>query len=203
MRVPHINVALAALSATLLGAGLLYLVGRSHLEIPAASRAGSPRDCAPCHADLFRKYAQVGMARSFRSLANSKEEEPPAGRYYHALSGRQYEVSWSAKRLVQSRYESDRKEGRSGVFELEATHEIGSGNHARTYFHRTDAGEFIQLPLTWYAQEKRWALSPGFDTPAPPDFTRRADDSCLFCHNAYPKSGGALAEKNKYYLVGQ
>jgi hypothetical protein len=103
MRVPRINVALAALSAALLAAGLLYRIGRSHLEIPAAARAGTLRDCAPCHADLFRKYAQVGMARSFRSLANSKEEEPPASRYYHALSGRQYEVRWSAKRLVRPR----------------------------------------------------------------------------------------------------
>jgi tetratricopeptide (TPR) repeat protein len=134
------------------------------------------------------------MKRSFRSLANSKEEDPPAGRYFHARSRRQYEVSRSANRVVQRRYESDGKQTRSNVFELEATHVIGSGNHARTYFHRTDAGEFIQLPLTWYAQEKRWELSPGFDTPAPPDFTRRADDSCLFCHNGYPKSGGALAE---------
>jgi len=53
--------------------------------------------------------------------------------------------------------------------------------------------ELIELPLTWYAQEKRWYLSPGFDRRTPPDFTRRADDSCLFCHNGYPRDG-ALAQ---------
>jgi predicted CXXCH cytochrome family protein len=178
----------------LVGAGLLYRMGRSHNALPAPSPAANPPDCALCHADLFRKYAQVGMARSFRSLANSKQEEPPAGRYYHARSGRQYEVGRSGNRIVQSRYELNAEQGRLNAFELDATHVIGSGNHARTYFHRTDAGEFIQLPLTWYEQEKRWAVSPGFDTAAPPDFTRRADESCLFCHNAFPGKGGALGE---------
>jgi predicted CXXCH cytochrome family protein len=183
------RVALVALPVIVVG-GVLYRAGRSHPPPPAPSQAGKTRDCAFCHADLSRNYAHVGMARSFRSLANSMEEVPPAGRYYHARSGRQYEVARSGNTIVQRRYETNGEQVRLHVFELEATHVIGSGNHARTFFHRTEAGEFIELPLTWYSQEKRWALSPGFDTPAPPDFTRRADDSCLFCHNAYSASGG-------------
>ena len=37
-------------------------------------------------------------------------------------------------------------------------------------------------------------MSPGFDQSTPPDFTRIADESCLFCHNGYPGAGGVLAE---------
>src|SRR5262245_18430508 len=36
-------------------------------------------------------------------------------------------------------------------------------------------------------------MSPGYDNATPPDFTRLADDSCLFCHNGYP-AGASLAE---------
>jgi predicted CXXCH cytochrome family protein len=50
------------------------------------------------------------------------------------------------------------------------------------------------LPVTWYTEEGRWGMSPGYDNAAPPDFTRLADDSCLFCHNGYPPGNAALAE---------
>jgi tetratricopeptide (TPR) repeat protein len=132
------------------------------------------------------------MARSFRALT---EPEPalPVAAIHHARSGRQYEVLRRGDRLVQRRYEPGPNGAQVNAFEMDATHVIGSGNHARTYFHLTAAGELVELPLTWYAQEKRWYLSPGFDQSAPPDFTRRADDSCLFCHNGYPR-GDAMAE---------
>jgi tetratricopeptide (TPR) repeat protein len=122
------------------------------------------------------------MARSFRALLEP-EAELPAATVRHARSGRTYVVLRRGGRLIQQR----------GGVGLEATHVIGSGNHARTYFHLTEARELIELPLTWYAQENRWYLSPGFDRSGPPDFTRRADDTCLFCHNGYPLRNGELA----------
>ncbi|MCU1329927.1 MAG: tetratricopeptide repeat protein, partial [Bryobacterales bacterium] len=97
-------------------------------------------------------------------------------------------------RLFQRRFELTSQGTQTNVYEMEATHAVGSGNHARTWLHRSDAGEFTELPLTWYSQEKRWAMSPGFDNPAPQDFTRIVDDRCLFCHNGYPSEAGKLAE---------
>ena len=138
--------------------------------------------------EIARTYAHVGMARSFHPLT---EPEPalPVATIHHARSGRQYEVLRRGGRLVQRRYELGPSGAQVNAFEMDATHVIGSGNHARTYFHLTGAGELVELPLTWYAQENRWYLSPGFDQSSPPDFTRRADDSCLFCHNGYPRGG--------------
>ena len=63
---------------------------------------------------------------------------------------------------------------------------IGSGNHARSYFHRTERGTLIELPLGWYAEKNgSWGMSPGFDSLHPA--TRRlASYECVFCHDAYP-----------------
>jgi tetratricopeptide (TPR) repeat protein len=131
------------------------------------------------------------MARSFQTLTKP-DAALPVTAIHHERSGRHYQVLRRGDRLVQRRYELGRDGGEVNAFEMDATHVIGSGNHARTYFHLSGAGELIELPLTWYAQENRWYLSPGFDQAAPPDFTRRADDSCLFCHNGYPRSGAMV-----------
>ena len=133
----------------------------------------------------------VGMARSFSRL-----RDVPAATYNftHSLSGRHYEVFPRDGKLIQRRYEFDARGNIVNDFELEATHVIGSGDHARTYLHQTSAGELVELPLTWYAETSTWAMSPGYDNASPRDFTRIADESCLFCHNGYPGSDGSLAE---------
>jgi len=183
--------ALAALAVAALGiGGTAFLRQRRPPEAATASARPVPR-CEQCHADIAKTYAHVGMARSFRPLAGPAPELPLAV-VHHARSGRHYEVLRRDGRLIQRRYELGPSSTQVNAFELDATHVIGSGNHARTYFHRTEAGELIELPLTWYAQENRWYLSPGFDQNSPRDFTRRADDSCLFCHNGYPR-GESLA----------
>jgi predicted CXXCH cytochrome family protein len=114
--------------------------------------------------------------------------------FVHALSGRRYQMLRRDGRFFQRRYELDEHGAEVNAFEQEVTYAIGSGNHARTYLHRTESGELTELPITWYTQENRWGMSPGYDNAAPQDFTRLADASCLFCHDGYPAGGGALAE---------
>jgi hypothetical protein len=58
------------------------------------------------------------------------------------------------------------------VHEEEVTYIVGSGNHARSYLHHHPNGVVTQLPVTWYSQEKRWGMSPGYDTQGHLDFTR-------------------------------
>ena len=66
---------------------------------------------------------------------------------------------------------------------------LGSGNHARSYLHRTAAGTLIELPLGWYPDPKpadHWAMSPGSDSDHPR--TRRfVSYKCMFCHNGIPR----------------
>lgn len=157
---------------------MLSSCGRA--PVPVASYIDT-KACRGCHVAVYDSYQKVGMARAFAPAADA-----PAGRYSHAASKREYEVIVRDGRVIQRRLGEN-------AFELEATHAVGSGNHARTFLHRNAGGEFIELPLTWYSDGKQWAMSPGFDVAQPPDFTRIVDDRCLFCHNGYPAADGKLA----------
>jgi predicted CXXCH cytochrome family protein len=63
---------------------------------------------------------------------------------------------------------------------------MGSGARALSYLHQTPEGRLIELPVSWYSQEQRWAMAPGFDRAKHPGFTRTVNHKCMFCHNAYP-----------------
>ena len=154
------------------------------------------RKCQACHPAIHRDYQHVGMARSFAPAANASpiEDYERNNHFFHARSGRHYRMLRRGGRLYQRRYELDTRGAEANVFELEATFAIGSGNHARSCLHRSAAGEFTEVPVTWYTQEGRWGMSPGYDNAAPADFTRLAEDSCLFCHNGYPSADSSLAE---------
>ena len=66
---------------------------------------------------------------------------------------------------------------------------IGSGNHARTFLHRSPDGRLLQMPVSWYAERGGyWAMSPGYDRPAHLDFRRVIDAGCMSCHNGYPRT---------------
>ena len=89
-------------------------------------------------------------------------------------------------RFFQQRYQL--QHGREvNLFEQEIHYVIGSGKHARSYLNLSAGGVLTQLPVTWYSQEERWGMSPGYDRKQHYDFSRKIDYGCLFCHDATPK----------------
>lgn len=69
--------------------------------------------------------------------------------------------------------------------ELTVDYVMGSGNHVRTYVHRTARGTLVELPLAWYAEKGgTWEMNPGFDFSHLS--SRKLGYDCMFCHNAYP-----------------
>ena len=106
--------------------------------------------------------------------------------FFHAPSNRHYRTIQRQGKLYQRRYQLDSKGKEVNVFEQEVTYVIGSGNHARTYLNLSEGGVLTQLPVSWYPQGKRWAMSPGYDRPHHDDFSRKVTHTCMFCHNAYP-----------------
>jgi len=127
------------------------------------------------------------MARTFGPLAGAPRiEDYTNNTFAHEKSKQFYRVLRRDGHVFQERYELDESGREVRSMALEATHVIGSGQHARSYLHLSGDGQLIQLPLTWYTQEKRWAMSPGYDQASNYGFTRVIDAGCLFCHNAYP-----------------
>ncbi len=70
--------------------------------------------------------------------------------------------------------------------EVSVDYVIGSGNQAISYLHRTRDNKLTELPITWYPEKGgHWGMSPGYDRPAHPGFSRAIGFRCMFCHNAY------------------
>jgi predicted CXXCH cytochrome family protein len=128
------------------------------------------------------------MARSFYrpSAAQVVEDYERNNLFFHAVSGRHYRLIRRDRRFFQQRYFLQQSR-EVNLFEQEVHFVIGSGNHARSYLHLSAGGVLTQLPVTWYPQEKRWGMSPGYDRKQHYDFSRKIDYGCLFCHNATPK----------------
>ena len=127
------------------------------------------------------------MSQTFgRVDALPRIEAFPDAEFLHEKAKQFYRVVERGGRIFQERFEKDESGRKVRAFELEATHIIGSGHHARTYLHLSPDGELVELPLSWYSQEKRWAMSPGYDRATNLGFTRLIDAGCMFCHNGYP-----------------
>lgn len=174
--------------APLLILALLAGCERQKLAPPAESAYAPPESCGKCHADVQATYRHVAMSRSFYrpSPGNVIEDYEKNNHFYHPASDRHYRMTERQGRFYQQRYQLDEQGRAIHILEQEVTYIIGSGNHARSYLHLSASGELTQLPITWYSQERRWGISPGYDKPNQADFSRPIDYNCMLCHNAYP-----------------
>jgi tetratricopeptide (TPR) repeat protein len=154
----------------------------------AESRYVDSKLCAACHREIAENYARTGMARSFfvpgpgNRIENYAEAE-----YSHAPSDSHYSMTVRGGRYFQRRWQADSGGKEINVEELSIDYVMGSGNHARSYLHRTEQGLLIELPLGWYPDKGgEWGMAPGSDNPHPQ--TRRfISYKCMFCHNGYPE----------------
>jgi cytochrome c-type biogenesis protein CcmH/NrfG len=144
--------------------------------------------CATCHRDIAASYARTGMGRSYftPASANTIEDYAKTPGYYHALSDSHYAMTIREGRYFQRRWQLDASGREINVEELKIDYVMGSGNHARSYLHRTERGLLIELPLGWYPDKGgEWGMVPGSDTRHPQ--TRRfVSYKCMFCHNGFP-----------------
>jgi predicted CXXCH cytochrome family protein len=145
--------------------------------------------CAACHAKIAQTYALTGMARSFyRPAGNPPVEDYARGNpFFHQPSGTWYAMLQRDGAVYQRRWRIGYDGKEIDVRESRVDYVMGSGNHARTYLHRTDRGALMELPLAWYPKNGgEWAMGPGHDRAysLPP---RPIAYECMFCHNAYAR----------------
>ena len=167
-----------------------FVLNVGGLLLAAAGLAAQP-ECAACHPKIAATYAATGMARSFQLPSAADVTQEP---YYHRASDTWYAMVLQAGQLVQRRWRHD--PGGKPIHQREVTvdYAMGSGNHAKSFLHRTPRGALIELPLAWYPPAPSspqagplgsWLMSPGHDRaytlPARP-----VAYECMFCHNAYP-----------------
>ncbi len=80
--------------------------------------------------------------------------------------------------------------------EAEVRYALGSGTRGITYLIERD-GFLFQSPIAWFAQQRRWDISPGYgEFGARPNFERPILPDCLACHaNQFRPVAGTL---NRY-----
>ena len=155
-------------------------------EPRAANTYVDAKICAGCHASHADTFHRTGMGRSFyRATPAAMEHFGDGGALYHKPSDRYYQMIRRGDRYFERRYIKGDNGAETNVVEEAIDYVMGSGNHARTYLHRTAQNHLIQLPVTWYA-EGGFAMSPGYDRADQLDFRRKIGYDCFFCHDAYP-----------------
>src|SRR5262249_36628739 len=141
--------------------------GREVIRVAVAllwAKALHAQTCAGCHAEIYRKYMQTGMARSSGRVGtgNFTEKLPAAaGRF-----------------RVTHEKESFRMHFNSGSRDLKWF--IGSGAVGRSYGFEAD-GFLFQAPVSYYSAVQRWDLSPGY-TGKSLELAKPIEEPCLTCH---------------------
>jgi tetratricopeptide (TPR) repeat protein len=139
--------------------------------------------CATCHPAEWQSYRKTGMAQSF-----SRPKPETTQTYYHQASDTFYQNLQRDGHYFQRQYQLGFDGQQTNVRDTEIDYVLGSGNHARSYLHRTAQNTLILLPLGWYAEKGgTWAMNPGYDRPDHQALRRDITYDCMFCHNAYPE----------------
>jgi predicted CXXCH cytochrome family protein len=148
--------------------------------------------CAGCHPKVWATYRLTGMARSFYRPA---AENFKSADYYHKPSDSHFSMLERDGRFYQGRYQIGFDGKETNRIEKQIDYVIGSGNHLRTYLHRTVRNTLVELPLAWYSEkEGYWAMNAGYDRPDHAGFSRNLTYSCVFCHNGIGEIPSASSE---------
>ncbi|WP_245538570.1 tetratricopeptide repeat protein [Saprospira grandis] len=153
--------------------------------------------CQSCHGNVHQSYVKTGMGRSFAKAHQANSAADWAGhqsifdtasQYYYLPFARDSQLYVLEYRLG--------PEGDTTHKRLEQiSYIIGSGHHTNSHLINRN-GYVYQAPVTYYTQDGRWDLAPGFEEGQNSRFDRLIAHECLTCHNHLPKAEeGGL---NKY-----
>ena len=150
--------------------------------------------CYLCHAEIQALYEQHPMSGSIGIVGEDGSSEP-TGEYLDRLDfsprpDRKYVVEWREDEVLHHE-QGVAPDGRVVYDQAERVEfSIGSGKRGRSYIINRD-GLLFMSPISWYAKERRWDLSPSYDPARHVRFERPANDRCLQCHAGSLRYKGA------------
>lgn len=151
--------------------------------------------CRGCHRQIYESYAAVPMSHSM-SLANQAAPLPdkPVTLFSSALD-RWFQVRRQGVDVYQSEWEAD-ADGKT-VFKTLYKLEFAVGSGLNGYSYAVRRGNYLfEAPLSYYARQKKWDLSPGYEL-ADSGFNRPLAAACLYCHSGRPRP---VRYRNGLYL---
>jgi hypothetical protein len=138
--------------------------------------------CVRCHAEIAETYRVHPMGRSLFPIADAAllGADPGGDHAQFDVKGSRYSVEHRGNRVIHQETRQDASGRVISKVEAEVAYAIGSGRQAFSYLIERD-GFLFESPITWYAKDRRWGLSPGFESRVSP-FERPILSECLFCH---------------------
>lgn len=144
--------------------------------------------CKACHADKYNTFTASEMGRSFHAghLSDNLHENwhNPAP-VYDSYADLWYLAMAKGQDMYIMEY---RLAGKDTTFSRteKINYIVGSGQHTHSHI-RDVNGYLYQMPLTWYQQEQKWDLPPGYEKGMNSRFSRAIEIECMTCHNAMPR----------------
>lgn len=151
--------------------------------------------CKSCHGNVHSTFIHTGMGRSFDRATREKTDAKFGAHavVYDEASDLYYHPFFRDSQMYVLEY---RLEGLDTVHQRleKIDYIVGSGQHTNS--HMVDFNGYLyQAPVTYYTQEDRWDMAPGFrgDNIR---FSRLLSAECITCHNHLPEQ--VPGSMNKY-----
>jgi hypothetical protein len=155
--------------------------------------------CKSCHADKFGTFIHSEMGRSFKParLGLSAAKWEGVKPIHDPHSDLHYLPFHQGEDLYIKEF---RLSGRDTLHQRieKLAYIVGSGQHTNSHM-IAENGYVYQAPLTWYAQDGKWDLPPGFEKGHNSRFARSIELECMTCHNAMPEF--EAGSDNRFYKV--
>jgi tetratricopeptide (TPR) repeat protein len=138
--------------------------------------------CARCHADEAAAYRKHPMSHSLApvSLAVPLERYDSASHNPFDAQKFHYEAERRGQQIFHRETRLDEQGKVLTETKVDVQFALGSGARGRSYLVNHD-GYLFQSPISWFTQEKRWDLAPGYEAKNN-HFSRPISARCLFCH---------------------
>jgi hypothetical protein len=131
--------------------------------------------CAPCHADIYRRYSATAMAQTSGAVENASAPLQKGAEFTDAATGTRFRLARQASRTLVHFSQGDAEgERRLDYF-------VGAGKVGRSYVSIL-GGFLFQAPVAYYSSTGQWDLSPGFEGADRLNMTRPVEPACLNCH---------------------
>ncbi len=155
--------------------------------------------CRSCHSNVYDTYIHTGMGQSFDYAT---KEKSAAQFDQHAIvydpdSDFYYKPFWKDSTLFIKEFRLENGDTVHSRTER-ISYVIGSGQHTNSHL-INENGYVYQAPITFYTQDGKWDMAPGFENGANSRFSRIIATECMTCHNHLPEH--VAGSENKYKAV--
>ena len=174
----------AALATTVLCASFLSefqrptIASASEASEHAPTYAGN-ESCKTCHESIYRSYSRTPMALTSGTIGDNFVE----GSFEHKVSAVLYRITRQNDQVFLNYQRLDDPSVRGSQ---QLSYFIGSGRRGRSYLFSID-GFLYESPASYYSRDRRWDISPGFESRREMPFNRPIEPSCLYCHASQVK----------------